>query len=255
MSIHDARLRLRAALRSGQRVSGTFIKLATLDVIELAASAGFDFVVVDLEHSTLSEAEAIALVRHAELTGLPALVRVARVEATLINRLLENGAAGIQLSMLRGIEQASALRQVTRYAPSGRRSVSLANRAAAFGQGGLVGYLQREAEAPPLLIGQLETAETDPLTPLLAGLDGCFVGTTDLAVDLGQPGGGPALTRAVAAIEDGARAAGVAFGGWVPSAGSATELGLGGASYLIVGSDLQILAAGLRAAVPMKGGC
>lgn len=247
-----ARQQLRAALSGGRRVVGTFVKLPTTDAVELAAATGFDFAVVDLEHSTLSESDALALVRHADAIGLPALVRVPSVDAALVNRLLECGAAGIQLSMLRQVDQSRALAAATRYAPHGTRSVSLAHRSAEFGASGLVSYLRDEAEAPPVLVGQIETAQTDDLADLLAGLDVCFVGTTDLSVDLGAPGGGPAVRQAVARIGAGARTAGVVFGGWSPSVEAADGLGLAEAGYLVVGSDLQILAAGLRAALPLS---
>jgi 4-hydroxy-2-oxoheptanedioate aldolase len=233
---------LRQALSDGRRVVGTFVKLPTVDVVELARSAGFDFVVIDLEHSALSESDAIMLVRHASVLGLPALVRVPRVDAARINRLLENGAAGIQLSMLRTTAQRDALVAATRYAPGGTRSISLAQHSAGFGGDGLAGYLRREADEPPILVGQIETASTDPLDRLLTGLDVCFVGTTDLSVDLGDAPVADAVARIAAAAQD----AGVAFGGWAPSVPGADALGLADATYLVIGSDLQILAAGLR---------
>ena len=238
----SARSQLRAALAQGRRVVGTFVKLPTVDAVELARAAGFDFVVVDLEHSALSESEAITLVRHASVLGLPATVRLPRVDAATINRLLENGAAGIQLSMLRTTAQRDELLSATRYAPGGTRSISLAHHSAGFGAEGLAAYLQGEADDPPILIGQIETASTDPFEALLPGLDVCFVGTTDLTVDLGDA----PVAAAVARIADSAKGAGVAFGGWAPSVPAAADLGLADATYLVVGSDLQILAAGLR---------
>ena len=236
---------LRQALSDGRRVLGTFVKLPAVDVVELARSAGFDFVVVDLEHSALSESDALALVRHASVLGLPALVRVPHVDAATINRLLENGAAGIQLSMLRTTAQRDALVAATRYAPGGSRSISLAQHSAGFGGEPLAEYLKREAHEPPILIGQLETASTDPLDQLLTGLDVCFVGTTDLSVDLGDAPVSAAVARLAAAAHE----AGIAFGGWAPSVPGAAELGLGDATYLVIGSDLQILANGLRGSV------
>lgn len=233
---------IRRALSQGRRVVGTFVKLPSIDAIELVHSAGFDFVVVDLEHSTLTEADALTLVRHASVLGLPALVRVPSVDAALVNRLLENGAAGIQLSMLRRIAQRDALVAATRYAPHGTRSVSLAHHRAGFGAEPLATYLDREAADPPLLVGQIETAETDEPSQLLTGFDVCFVGTTDLTVDLG---GGP-VAAAVDRIADRARAAGVSFGGFAPALDAAGDLGLADAGYLVVGSDLQLLATALR---------
>ncbi|AMW14426.1 hypothetical protein A4E84_36000 [Streptomyces qaidamensis] len=247
--VHLLRRRLRAALTAEEPAVGTFVKLASPDVVELAAAAGFAFVVVDLEHSTLTERDAVDLVRHADVCGLPALVRVPEVDAAAVNRLLEAGAAGIQLSMLTRVAQADALVAATRFAPSGRRSVSLANRAARFGATPLAGFLRREQDDPPVLVGQIETASTDPLPDLLAALDVCFVGSTDLAVDLGLSADPAELRGAVDRVRDAARSAAVAFGGWAPARGAAKDLGLADADYLVVGSDLQMLAAGLRAAV------
>ncbi|MER7003776.1 aldolase/citrate lyase family protein [Dactylosporangium sp. NPDC000555] len=244
---------MRAELAAGHRLVGTFVKLANADVVEMAADAGFDFVVVDLEHSTLTEADAIGLVRHADVCGIPALVRVPAVEPALIARLLENGAVGIQLSMLRTAEQARRLVAATRFAPSGERSVSLANRVAGFGAASLRAFLRSEAEAPPMLVGQIETAIAEPWPDVLHGLDVAFVGTTDLSVSLGLPSSGE-LSAQVELVASAARAAGAAFGGWSASVDAASAQGLAGAGYLIVGSDLQILAAGLRAAMTSERG-
>jgi 4-hydroxy-2-oxoheptanedioate aldolase len=99
-----------------------------------------------------------------------------------------------------------------------------------------------------VLVGQIETADTDPLAQLVAGLDVAFIGSTDLAVDLGLPGDPDVLRNAADRVEAAARAAGTAFGGWAPARGAAAGLGLAGAEYLVVGSDLQLLAAALRSA-------
>ncbi|WP_165966781.1 aldolase/citrate lyase family protein [Actinomadura sp. 7K507] len=260
------RARLRAALAQGTRVTGTFVKLPAPDVVELCGLVGFDFAVVDMEHSTLSEAEALGLVRHAERCGLPALVRIPEVDAPLVCRLLENGAAGFQLSMLASAAQTRALVRATRFAPEGARSVSLANRAAGFGlrsSGGLKSFLAAERDVPPLLVGQIETpwwrdaltARTgDPWEAVIGDLDVVFVGGTDLAVSLGADPGGDDLRTAVAEIEKAAERHGVAFGGWAPSRTAARGQGLAGARYLVTGSDLQILAAGLEAAAAEGGG-
>jgi 4-hydroxy-2-oxoheptanedioate aldolase len=85
----------------GKRVRGIFLKLPATDVVDLAADAGFDFVVVDLEHSQLADVDAFRLVRHAYAIGFPALVRIATLDRGLVNRLLEAGAAGIHLSTVR----------------------------------------------------------------------------------------------------------------------------------------------------------
>ncbi|MBM7516992.1 HpcH/HpaI aldolase family protein [Nocardioides nitrophenolicus] len=247
-TVHQLRRRVREALRNGRRQVGTFLKLPSPDVVELAGAAGLDLVVVDLEHSTLTERDAIDLVRHADRCELPALVRLPRVDPALVVRLLENGAAGFQLSTLRSAAEARSLREACRFAPSGTRSVSLANRVAGFGSVPLGEVLHLEDTDPPLLVGQIETRVEEPLAEVVRGLDVAFVGTTDLAVSLGLPA--PAeLAAAVAAVASAAVAADVAFGGWAPGLADLDRLGLGDASYALVGSDLQLLAHGLRAVV------
>src|SRR5437763_15265650 len=86
-------------LSSGRRV-GTFVKLPALESIDLCA-ASLDFCVVDYEHSQLAEGDVLRLVRHAAALGFPAVVRIPEVDGGLVNRLLEAGAAGLQLSRVR----------------------------------------------------------------------------------------------------------------------------------------------------------
>ncbi|MDG4818884.1 aldolase/citrate lyase family protein [Micromonospora sp. WMMD956] len=249
--VHRSRRRLRAALRGGGRLVGTFLKLPGPDVVALAAQAGLDFVVVDLEHSALDERTAADQLRLAAALGLPALVRVPAVDPGQVNRLLEAGAVGIQLSTVRSRAEVGALRAASRYAPHGRRSISLAHPAAGYGLGGLDRYLAAEAADPPLLVAQIETATTDdPLPDLLAGVDVGFVGTTDLAVSLGLAGTDDPtpLLRRTGDVAEAARGAGAALGGWVAdrTAEALARHGLTDAGYLVVGSDLQLLGAGLR---------
>jgi 2-keto-3-deoxy-L-rhamnonate aldolase RhmA len=251
--IHRARAGLRSALASGERVTGVFVKLPCPDVLELTAAAGFDFVVVDLEHSMLGEQEAFTLLRYADALGLPALVRLARVDLPLANRVLEAGAVGIQLSMLTSVAQREELQAAVAYGPAGRRSVSLSHVGAGYGATGLADYLAAERAAPPILVGQIESRTADPLEQVVAGLDVAFVGTTDLTVALGlDPADADGIRAQVDAVAADAAAAGVTFGGWAPRPDAADDLGLGPAGYLVVGSDLQFLGAALRAAAPSR---
>jgi 4-hydroxy-2-oxoheptanedioate aldolase len=172
------------------RARGIFVKLPSTEVMDLVAGAQFQFAVVDLEHSQLSEADALMLVRHGRALGLPTLVRLPEVDRGVVNRLLEAGAAGIQLSTVRSAAQVRELRELTRYAPDGSRSISLAHSQAGYGAVALADYLKTQVDEPPMVVVQIETAETDdPLVDILAASpDVVFIGTTDLAVDLGLDG-------------------------------------------------------------------
>ena len=185
---------LRERLQSGEALVGTFVKLAGSDAAEVVAGAGFDFAIVDREHSQLSDGEARAAVRAIRALGMPALVRVPAVDRGEINRLLEAGAAGIQLSTTRSEAQVNALRMAVRYPPDGERSISLAHAQAGYGALGLADYLAASDGAhAPLAVVQLETATTDdPLAAIVAAADVAFIGTTDLLVDVGLDAGGRA---------------------------------------------------------------
>jgi 4-hydroxy-2-oxoheptanedioate aldolase len=225
---------LRARLARGERVVGTIVKLPSDEVVDVIAGAGFDFAMVDLEHSQLAEGEALRLLRHGYAIGFPLIARVAAVDARLVNRLLEAGAAGIQLSTIRRVEQVRALIAATRYAPNGRRSVSLNHPVAAYGAVALADAVGGD---PPMLIGQIETAETDDGVDEIAaaGLDVLFAGTVDITVDVGLDGE-RAATR-VKEIRAAADAAGLPFGAY---AGDAPALP-NGVRYAVISADLSLL--------------
>jgi 4-hydroxy-2-oxoheptanedioate aldolase len=219
------------------RARGVFVKLSSTEVIDIVAGAGYQFAVVDLEHSQLSEAEARALVRHGQAIGLPTLVRIADLDRGAVNRLLEAGAAGIQLSTVRTADQVRAARAMMRYAPDGGRSISLAHPQAGYGAASLADYLQAQRAEPPLLVVQIETANTDdPLDEIMAAApDVVFAGTTDLAVDMELD---DARVRArVDEIATAAAAAGIPFG--------AFALDDDRVLYQVQASDLSLLRSAL----------
>lgn len=224
---------LRARIAEG-RVVGTFPKLAATETIDLAA-AHLDFAVVDLEHSQLDDGSAGRLVRHARALGFPAVVRVAWPERERINRLLEAGAAGIQLSTVRRAESVRRLRHAMSYAPHGARSISLGQPAAGYGAVELRSFLDAQGDGA-LLVAQIETAITDDPLPQIAAErpDVLFIGPMDLTVDLRQD-----RDRVKARIDEiiaVAADAGIALGGAGVQAPAIR--------YDVIGSDIAMLRAG-----------
>jgi 4-hydroxy-2-oxoheptanedioate aldolase len=221
---------------------GTFVKLPATESVEVAAQAGFDFVIIDLEHSQLSDADGRRLVRHAHAMKFPAVVRVPECNRGQVNRLLEAGASGIQLSTVISAAQVRELVAATRYAPDGERSVSLAHPVAGYGATPLRDAVGAE---PPLLVGQIETAvTTDPLDKVMAaGLDVAFIGTTDLTVAVG-------FDRArtdtrIQEIAAAAKAAEVALGTFAATPEAAHE----DTRYMALASDLSLLQDAMTQAV------
>jgi 4-hydroxy-2-oxoheptanedioate aldolase len=220
---------------------GVFVKLPSTQALEIAAEAGFDFCLLDLEHSQLGEAEAMRLASHAAAIGLPAVARVAGVDRDLVNRLLEAGCRGIQLSTVRTATQVQELRAATRYAPAGDRSISLAHRQARYGAMTMAEYLAAEEAEPPLVIAQIETATTtDPLEEILAaGPDAVFIGTADLRADVGLDE--ERFAARVAEVCDAVEAAGIVLG--------AIGLEDPRISYRVLSSDLALLRGAAASAV------
>ena len=168
----------------GKRVRGVFLKVPTTEVVDLVRATGFDFAVVDLEHSQLAEADALRLIRHGYVVGFPMLARIPSAERGVVNRLLEAGAAGIHLSTVRRADEVRALRAACRYGPRGTRSISLAHPGGRYGAMSLREYLDAQGDGPRV-IPQIETAETDdPLEEIAAEADVLFIGPMDLAVDV-----------------------------------------------------------------------
>jgi 2-keto-3-deoxy-L-rhamnonate aldolase RhmA len=119
---------------------------------------------------------------------------------------------------------------------------------AGYGHVPLAQYLDDSAANPPLVVGQIETARTaDPLDEIVPHLDVAFLGTTDLSVDLGAAGNleHPAVRERVGQVTAVAHHAGVQLGGFAPAPAALSYLRSEGATYVVLGSDLQALQQGL----------
>jgi 2-keto-3-deoxy-L-rhamnonate aldolase RhmA len=234
---------LRSNMNSGS-VLGTFVKLGRREVVEILALAGLDFAICDLEHSQITEAEAGHTIAASRGCGLPVIVRIAHFDPGQINRLLEAGAAGIQLPQVQTREQVAALRAACKYPPEGSRSVSLAQPAAGYGSEPLAEYLDR-SNREVLLVGQMETRELEqPLTSLLTGLDVAFIGSLDLTVDMGVPGKleDPAVQQRLREIEQAAATTNVHLGIYADSPARAAQAMAAGYRMIALSSDLGALA-------------
>lgn len=221
-------------------VFGTFLKLGRREVVEILARAGLDFVICDLEHAQISEQEAGMVILAGLHCGLPVIVRVPEFNAGLINRLLEAGAAGIQLPQVRTRHDVESFRNAMKYPPEGQRSISLAQPAANYGGEPLADYIQR-ANEESLLVGQLESSQLEPLEQLVRDLDVAFIGTLDLSVDMGKPLDHPEVQQRLREIERTANAANVHLGIYADSPARASQAAAAGYRYIAISSDLGAL--------------
>ncbi|MEU1980888.1 aldolase/citrate lyase family protein [Nocardia sp. NPDC019395] len=219
------------------------MKIPGGEVVDLIALAGFDFAVLDLEHSQLTYAEARHALTAARANDLPMTVRIPTLDTGLVNRLIEAGAAGIQLSTVRSAPTASGLRRALRYGPGGSRSISLSQPAARYGALPLTDYLERHTRLP-LAIGQLETADfDDSVADIVAALDVAFIGTLDLSVSAGTPGdqSSAPVRTVIDTVVAAAREAGTTLGIFAANPEETLHAIESGFDYIVIGSDVAML--------------
>lgn len=231
-------------------VFGTFVKLPRPEIVGIAALAGFDFIICDYEHAQMDERDILETVRAGRVAELPVLVRLPGSDRGLINRVLEAGAAGIQLARITAPD-AAELTRLMRYPPLGTRSISLGQPSAGYGTQALTEYMST-SNAQALAVGQFETrASDDSLDEAVAALDVAFIGPVDLSVDLGHPGNINAepVQMAISAIEAAAARADTPMGTFVTSRAAAAAALDRGYRYLVISSDIAMLMSGARQAL------
>lgn len=222
---------------------GTFLKIPRPEVVDLLALAGFDFVICDMEHAQVSEAEAREVIKACAGVGLAVTVRLPEPVQGLVNRLLEAGAVGIQMPRLRSAEDTRQLYDMMHFPPQGSRSVGNANGWAGYGRVPVPQYLE-ECNDRALVIGQFETRRIDnPIDPMMEGLDVAFIGPMDLSVDFGAPGrfDHPEVVERIGQIEEAARRNGTHMGAFVANAEKSAQLVEKGYRYLAVAGDVSLL--------------
>ena len=168
---------------------GAFVNLGSAAAAELCARAGFDWLIVDLEHGAGNEADLVPVLTAIEGTGCTALVRPQSGERLRIGRALDLGAGGIMVPRLERVDEIREAVSYLRYPPQGIRGVALLTRGARFGtvahadvkaiNDDIVGLFQ--IESPAAVENAREIAAID-------GVDVLFVGPSDLSHSMGIPG-------------------------------------------------------------------
>jgi 4-hydroxy-2-oxoheptanedioate aldolase len=195
----------------GDTLLGAFLNLGSAAAAELCARAGFDWLIVDLEHGAGNEADLLPLLTAIEGTGCVALVRPQSGERLRIGRALDLGAAGIMVPRLERVDEIREAVSYLRYPPQGIRGVALLTRGARFGtvahadvktiNEDILGIFQ--VESPVAVENAGEIAAID-------GVDVLFVGPSDLSHAMGIPGqfDHPEFRAALTSVVEACRSAG-----------------------------------------------
>lgn len=236
---------LRQAL-SGGPCFGPFLKLPRPEVVDLLAQAGYDFVIVDMEHGQISEPEARTVITACAAAGLPAVVRLPDASSGIVNRLLEAGAVGIQRPKVRTRADAESLRAMLHFPPEGARSIGIANRWARYGAVPTPQVVQ-EADARSVAIGMFETKEVErPMDGVLRALDVVFIGPGDLSIEFGVPVDHPDVQGHIAEIEAAAAQTGTVLGYAAQTPEQVANLVARGYRYIGLSNDVALLGGAAR---------
>jgi len=237
------------AIAGGRLQIGLWSSLASNIAAEIVADAGFDWILFDSEHSPNEVPALLAQLQAAARGSATAVVRPAWNDAVLIKRVLDLGAQSVLVPYVQNAEEARRAVAAVRYPPAGIRGVAAATRASRYGR--VTDYLKK-ADGEICLLVQVETrAALDGLEAIAAvdGVDGVFIGPSDLSASLGHIGN-PQHPEVQRALEDGVRrlkAVGKPAGILTLNEEEARRYIGWGYTFVAVGSDVGLLGRGADA--------
>src|SRR3954471_10556887 len=228
------RVSLRQRLREGPPLIGTFSIVAAPELIELVGLAGFDVVVLDMEHGAYEISNLGPHILAARAHGVAAVVRVRWSEPALIGAALDAGAAGVLVPHVQSARDAAAVVAAARFPPDGERGAHPWVRAADYAA---PPDWHARANDDVAVIAMVEGKEgVAAIGDILAtpGLDAVFLGPVDLAASLGLAGqlDHPQVVAAVRSVVERAAAVGVAAACFSPSVEGARR-SLGGRAPIV----------------------
>lgn len=182
---------LKRKLNAGKAVFGVMITFPSAPVVEMLGYLGFDWVLLDNEHGTITVDNSEDLVRAADLTGIAPIVRPVANKPEIIAPFLDRGAWGVQVPHVNTAAEAQVAVDAVKYYPEGRRGIFSRSRPAGYGFAGSTGDYVKDANRNTLVCLMLEEVEAiDNLGQLVsvAGVDVFFIGSGDLSQSMGYPG-------------------------------------------------------------------
>lgn len=234
----------KAAIARGTTQIGLWSSLCSPIVAELIGDSGFDWIVLDTEHSPNELPDLVAQMQAMATGTATPVIRPAWNDPVLIKRILDAGAPALLLPFVQNEAEAKAAVAATRYPPDGIRGITTSGRAARYGR--VQGYLKKAADEICVLV-QVETREALGRIEEIAsvpGVDGVFIGPSDLSASLGHLGNS-AHPEVQAALQDAVsrlKQVGVPGGILTSNEDEAKRYIDWGYTFVAVGSDLGVLA-------------
>lgn len=232
------------ALKEKRHQLGIWNSIGGNTACEVLANCGFDWVLIDTEHSPVEAVEVLqALQTIAGYPDVSAVVRPTANDPVLIKRLLDIGAQSLLIPYVQSAEEARAAVKSMQYPPQGIRGVAGITRASRFGK---VGDYNACAEQELCVVVQVETAEALEQLEEIAtveGVDGVFIGPADLSASMGHPGNPdhPDVIKAIEGTIERLNNIGVPAGILTLDESFSKRCIELGTSFTVVGVDLAIL--------------
>jgi 2-dehydro-3-deoxyglucarate aldolase len=181
-------MQLKSRLSKGDLTIGSWITLGHPSIAEIMASAGFDWLVLDMEHSVLELSEIQTLIQVLDGKQCPSIVRLTSNHPDQIKRVMDAGATGVMVPMVKSAEDARAAVQSVYYPPRGQRGVGLAR---AQGYGSSFQKYRSWLEENAVIVAMIEHVDAvNSIDEILAvdGIDAYIIGPYDLSGSMGRPG-------------------------------------------------------------------
>ena len=253
MSDPAVRFRFKERLAAAQRQRGTFVFSPDPAITEIVGRAGFDFAIVDREHTALGWREIEAHARAAAAVGLSLLVRLQAPDEREVTHALDLGAEGVVVPHF-GLDRAAsaACVKAARYAPAGERGTCTGVRANGYGLDDFARMVEL-ANSGAAVVVQIEDATVlEGLDELLAAVpvDAVMPGLADLSTSLGHPGGfrHPEVLAAADRLFASVGRAGLPLGFYIANSGEIARWAGRAAAFHVYSIDYKIVAEGYRAA-------
>lgn len=183
--------RMKAKLLAGEPAFGVSVMIPSPQLVEMLGAFGFDWVLLDCEHGTLTLESVELMAMAAEASGMTPIARPATRSADHILQVLDRGVMGVQVPHVNTAADARAVVRAVKYHPAGQRGLAAGTRAAIYDAHGSMADYVRTANEQTLIAIQLEEREAiENLDELLGveGVDVFFVGPSDLSQSMGHPG-------------------------------------------------------------------
>jgi 4-hydroxy-2-oxoheptanedioate aldolase len=184
--------KMKAKIKAGEPVFGVSVMFPSPQVVEMIGELGFDWVLIDCEHGSMSPESAELMCLAAERRGMTPIVRPESQRPEVLMRYLDRGAMGLQVPHVNTKEEATAVVRAMKYHPLGDRGLARGQRSTGFGiTGGSIASYTEWSNNETLVCVQIEEKEgLDNLGDILTteGVDVYFIGPTDLSQSLGFPG-------------------------------------------------------------------